>query len=177
MSLHQLSASAAIGAIFALLATILLPMHAGGGHGGWIAAGFLVAGVALAIASVGLGRQVTMNDRDGFRSLATLGAAGFVVSGAGLLADVVWHPIVTSEVVAVMAVGLWWAAVWWRSKGHARLAGFSLVCAVLVAVALVTQFTWRSVPPGVVPARFAYVLWGPWGLWLAAALRSSTRSS
>lgn len=153
------------GGILSLAATALLPFHAGGGYGAWIAAGFLAGGVLLAAASVMAGRWL------GLTVWALLGAAGFVVAGAGLVGDVVERPFVPAELAAIVATGLWWAAVG-RRLGDTRarwFAWFSWLCALSAAFALALQWLW--VPPaGAVPARFAYVLWGPWGVWLGIVL-------
>jgi hypothetical protein len=51
-----------------------------------------------------------------------------------------------------------------------KFATFSLVCAAGAALSLLIQFAWTSPPAGAIPIRFAYVLWAPWGLALAAVL-------
>jgi hypothetical protein len=163
--------AAALGGFAALTASALLPFHGGGGMGAWIAGLFLVAGLALALASIELASRATRGEGVGLRSWATLGAAGFAVGGAGLVGDVVEQPIVAAEIAGVVAV-----AAWWLTAGRALRAGpasalgtFSLVLAALAFATLALQFAWDA-PQGAVPLRFAYVLWAPWGLWLAAAL-------
>lgn len=165
-------AAAALGGFLSLAATVLLPFHLGGGLGAWIAAGFLAAGILLGIASIGLAGRFR---RDGggrwIRNWALLGAAGFAVSGWGLVGDVIERPWVAGELAAVVAVAAWWTAVWWGVRDRRRwFARFSLLCAASAAAALVAEALWEA-PAGAVPARFAYTLWGPWGLWLAAVLR------
>jgi hypothetical protein len=151
----------------ALAATVLLPFHLGGTFGTAIAALFFVGGLLLALASVRLGSALRA------RLLAAplwalAGAVGFVVSGAGLVGDVVERPFVGAEIAAVAAVTVWWLAAGWGFRGRARFAFVSLLCAACAAGAIVGQYVWEP-PAGAVPVRFAYVLWGPWGLWLAAA--------
>ena len=163
--------TALLGGLLSLAATVLLPFHLGGTFGIAIAALFFAGGLALAMASVALGGA--LRDRvAGARLWALLGAAGFVVSGAGLIGDVVEQAFVRAEIAAVAAVALWWIAVWRGLRGRTRLAGFSLLCAACAAGSLVGQIVWEP-PAGAVPARFAYVLWGPWGLWLGATRRAS----
>ena len=167
--------AALLGGIAALAGTILLPIHAGGGLGAWIAGSFLFAGLALALASIDLGSRAPRSEperADRIRSWAALGAGGFAIGGAGLVADVIEHPIVSAEIAGVLAV-----AAWWVQSGRALrrgsaggLGAVSLVLAALALLALVLQLAWDA-PAGAVPARFAYVLWGPWGVWLAASLR------
>ncbi len=157
------------GGLLALAATVLLPFHLGGGFGGWIAAGFLAGGFALGLASLALAKRFPRR-AVAFRSWAVIGAAGFLTSGAALLADVLDHRAVAAEVTAIVATAVWWVVVWRRLAGETRFADFSLLCAVSAGAALVAQALGLS-PPGAVPARFVYVLWGPWGLWLAVVLR------
>jgi hypothetical protein len=158
--------AALLGGLFALAATVLLPFHVGGLFGAAIGALFLAGGVLLAVASIGLGGLLAERVSSA-KVWALVGAAGFVVSGAGLVGDVVEYPFVRAEIVAVAAVALWWVAVWWGLRRRTLFAAFSLLCAACAAGALVGQVVWEP-PAGAVPARFAYVLWGPWGLWLAA---------
>lgn len=163
--------AAATGGAAALAASVLLPFHLGGGLGDAIAGGYLLAGLLLALASIGFAARFPRGT-GALRSWAVLGAAGFAVGGAGLVADVVERPIVGWELAGVGAVAVWWTAVWWRLRGSGRgrwFGRFSLLCAASAAAALVGQVVWEP-PAGAVPARFAYVLWGPWGLWLAVVL-------
>jgi hypothetical protein len=167
-------ASAAFaGGLAALAASALLPLHAGGGMGTWIAGLFVVSGLALALASIELASRAPRRAGEGvgLRSWAVLGAAGFAVGGAGLVGDVIEQPIVAAEIAGVVAV-----AAWWLTAGRALRAGsasalgtFSVLLAALALVALALQFAWDA-PEGAVPVRFAYVLWAPWGLWLGTAL-------
>ncbi|HET6363371.1 MAG TPA: hypothetical protein VFH11_15140 [Gemmatimonadota bacterium] len=165
--------AAVFGGLAALAGTALLPIHAGGGLGGWIAGLFLVAGLALALASIALASRGSRNagERPGLRSWAALGAAGFLVGGAGLLADVIEQPIVAAEIAGVVAVAAWWvrAGTALRRGPAFGLGTFSLIVAALALVALALHVAWDA-PAGAVPARFAYTLWGPWGLWLGAVL-------
>jgi hypothetical protein len=172
------AAAALLGGLAALAASALLPLHAGGGMGTWIAGLFLVAGLTLALASIELASRAPRKEHDGvgLRSWAALGAAGFAVGGAGLVGDVIEQPIVAAEIAGVVAV-----AAWWLTAGRALRAGpasvlgtFTLLLAALALVALALQFAWDA-PEGAVPLRFAYVLWAPWGLWLAAALLRTPR--
>ena len=161
------------GGLAALAGSALLPVHAGGGLGTWIAGLFLVAGLALALASIELASRVPRpaGEGAGIRSWAALGAAGFVVGGAGLVGDVIEMPIVAAEIAGVVAVAAWWVTAGraLRSGPGSAFGTFSLVSAALALVALALQLTWDA-PAGAIPARFAYVLWGPWGVWLGAAL-------
>lgn len=167
--------SAIVGGLAALAASALLPLHAGGGMGTWIAGLFLVAGLALALASIELASRAARRGREregvGLRSWATLGAAGFAVGGAGLVGDVVEQPIVAAEIAGVVAVAAWWltAGRTLRCGPASALGTFSLLLAALALVAIALQLAWDA-PAGAVPVRFAYVLWAPWGLWLGAAL-------
>jgi len=167
------AAAAFLGGLAALAASALLPMHAGGGMGTWIAGLFLVAGLALALASIELASRAPRREREGvgLRSWAVLGAAGFAVGGAGLVGDVIEQPIVAAEIAGVVAVAAWWltAGRSLRAGPASALGTFSLLLAALALVALALQFAWDA-PAGAVPVRFAYVLWAPWGLWLGAAL-------
>lgn len=160
-------AAAALGGLLALAATVLLPFHVGRGLGTPIAAGFLAGGMALAIASLAVARAIHPRVRVALL-WALVGAAGFVVSGAGLVGDVLERPFVQAEIAAVAAVAIWWIVVWLGFRGQTLFAGFSLLCAVCAMAAIVGQYAWEP-PAGAVPVRFAYILWGPWGLWLAAA--------
>ncbi|MBW3661161.1 MAG: hypothetical protein KY397_05955 [Gemmatimonadetes bacterium] len=162
---------AGLGGLVALAASVLLPFHLGGGLGTAIAVGFLAGGALLAMASIELASRFP-RDSGGrwMRNWAVLGAAGFFVSGLGLVGDVVERPIVTAEIAAVAATAAWWVAVWWRLRDRRRwFAGFTLLAAAGSIAALIGQAVWEP-PAGAIPARFAYVLWGPWGLWLAAVL-------
>lgn len=163
--------AAVLGGLAALAASALLPFHAGGGMGAWIAGLFLVAGLALALASIELASRAPRSEGVGLRSWATLGAAGFAVGGAGLVGDVIGQPIVAAEIAGVVAVAAWWlkAGRALRAGAASALGTFSLLLAALALVALALQLAWDA-PSGAVPARFAYVLWAPWGLWLGAAL-------
>lgn len=170
----RVGAGAALGGgLAALGGTALLPVHAGGGFGAWIAGLFLVAGLALSGASLDLGSRAprASGDGAGLRSWAALGAAGFVIGGAGLVADVVDHPIVAAEIAGVVAVAAWWVTAGraLRRGPAAALGTFALVLAALALAALALQIAWDA-PEGAVPARFAYALWGPWGVWLSIAL-------
>ncbi len=160
-----------LGGLLALAGTVLLPFHLGGGLGALITAGFLMGGVALAVASVTLAGRLRV---PGAWLWAILGAAGFVVSGLGLWGDVIERPLVRAEIAAVAAVAAWWLAVWRGFRGRSRFAFFSLLCAACAVGAIVGQYVWEP-PAGAVPVRFAYVLWGPWGLWLAAAAKRVSR--
>ena len=71
-----------------------------------------------------------------------------------------------------IAVAAWWLVVWLGLRRKTLFAGFSFLCAACAVASLVGQVVWEP-PAGAVPARFAYVLWGPWGLWLAAASRKA----
>lgn len=163
---------AGLGGAAALAATVLLPFHLGGGFGTVIAIGFFGGGVLLAMASIDLASRLP-RDSGGrwMRNWATLGAAGFFVAGLGLVGDVVERAYVPAEVAAITATAAWWTAVWWflRNRRPKWFARFSLLAGVASIGALVGQVVWEP-PAGAVPARFAYVLWGPWGLWLAAVL-------
>lgn len=166
-------AMAMLGGLAALAASVLLPLHLGGGLGTAIALGFLAGGVLLAMASIDLASRYP-RDSGGrwMRNWAVLGAAGFFVAGLGLVGDVVERPVVEAEFAAVAATAVWWVVVWWRLRARRRwFAAFSLLAAVASLVALVGEVVWEP-PAGAVPARFAYVLWGPWGIWLAFAMRS-----
>lgn len=170
----RVGAGAALaGGLAALAGSALLPFHAGGGLGEWIAALFFVAGLALALASVELASRAprTPGERVGLRSWVALGAAGFVIGGAGLIGDVVERPIVAAEIAGVAAVAAWWVTVGraLRAGSAARFGAFTLVLAALALGALALQLAW-SAPAGAVPARFAYALWGPWGVGLGIAL-------
>lgn len=155
------------GGLFALAATILLPFHLGGTFGEAIAMLFLAGGLLLALASLRLGAALSARVA-GARLGALAGGLGFVVSGAALVGDVVERPFVQAEVAAVAATALWWIVTWSGFRGRARFAGFSLLAAACALGAIAGQYLWEP-PAGAVPVRFAYVLWGPWGLWLAAA--------
>lgn len=166
---------AALGGGAALAATVLLPFHLGGGLGTAIAIGFAIGGVFLGLASLATGRRFSRAGGGWMRAAAALGAAGFVVSGLALVGDVVERPFVTGEVAAIAATAVWWAVVGRRTRREGtRFAGFSLLAAAGAGVALLGQVVWEP-PAGAVPARFAYVLWGPWGLWLAAVLSRRRR--
>lgn len=175
--------AAFLGGLAALTGSALLPLHSGGGLGPWIAGLFLVAGLALALASIELASRAPRpaGEGVGLRSWATLGAAGFAVGGAGLVADVTGRPIVAAEIAGVVAVAAWWVMAGRALRGGpaSALGTFSRILAALALVVLALQLAWDA-PAGAVPARFAYVLWWPWGLWLGAALfrhRSPFRSS
>ncbi|HUP18340.1 MAG TPA: hypothetical protein VM778_00140 [Gemmatimonadota bacterium] len=162
--------TALLGGLLTLAATVLLPFHLGGGFGTLIAIGFLAGGLLLAAASIGFAGSFP-RDSGGrwLRNWALLGAAGFAVSGAGLVGDVVDRARVSAEIVAVVAVAAWWLAVGWRlraAKPGRGFGRFSLLCALASVAALAAEVAWEP-PAGAVPARFAYLLWGPWGLWLA----------
>lgn len=167
------AAAALLGGLAALAASVLLPFHGGGGMGTWIAGLFLVAGLALALASIELASRAPRREQDGvgLRSWAALGATGFAVGGAGLVGDVIEQPIVAAEIAGVVAVAAWWLAAGreLRSGPASSLGAFSLLLAALALVALALQLAWAA-PAGAVPVRFAYVLWAPWGVWLGAAL-------
>ncbi len=170
--------SALAGGTLALLSAVALFFHLAGRSGLVVGWGFALAAVALAAASVALGaRPVLPRRARQLRSWALLGAAGFLVSGVGLLADLADWPIVLSEVMAVLAVGAWWAMIGWHVLGRTngkepgsasgRAFGYlSSACAVLSIVAVGAHLM-LDVPAGAAPVRMAYVLWGPWGLVLA----------
>ncbi|HKY60071.1 MAG TPA: hypothetical protein VJP59_03580 [Gemmatimonadota bacterium] len=168
MSAGALSAGA--GGACALAASALLPFHAGGGLGGWIAWLFLVAGLLLAAASMAFAARFPRH-KGGLRSWAVLGAAGFAVSGYGLVGDLIESPLVAGEIAAVVALGLWWGAVGVLGRPTVpKFAAFSLVSAAGAALSLLVQLVWTSPPAGAIPVRFAYILWAPWGLALGAVL-------
>jgi hypothetical protein len=163
--------AAGAGGLCALAASALLPLHAGGGLGAWIAWLFFAAGFLLAVASMAFAGRFPRHESSGLRSWAVLGAAGFAVSGYGLVGDLIESPLVTGEIAAVVALGLWWGAVGVRGRSRApKFAAFSFVCMAGAALSLLTQFVWTSPPAGAIPVRFAYVLWAPWGLALATVL-------
>ncbi len=171
------------GGLLALVSTGLLPLHLGGGVGPLIGFGFALAGVALAGGSMAMGAGHLLPHRARqLRYWAILGAMGFLVSGLGLLADLADLPIIASEILAILAVVAWWLVVagyllsslavdadGTAPRGGRLLGWVSLACALLAFAALGAQLVWDP-PPGAVPARFAYVLWGPWGLALASRL-------
>jgi hypothetical protein len=161
--------AALAGGLAALAATILLPFHLGGTLGTAIAALFLIGGLLLALASLRLGSALSRRV-PAARLWGWAGAIGFIVSGAALVGDVVERPFVVAEIAAVAVVAFWWLAVGSGFRGRARFALFSILCAASAAGAILGHFVWEP-PAGAVPVRFAYVLWGPWGLWLAAAWR------
>ena len=160
------------GGLAALAGAALLPLHASGGGGRWIGGLFFVAGLALALATVELAsRSRRTGPEAGLRSWASLGAAGFVVGGAGLIGDVLDRSIVAAEIAGVVAVAAWWLASGraLRAGSAAWLGTLSLALAAFALAALALQFVWTA-PAGAVPARFAYVLWGPWGVALGVTL-------
>lgn len=175
--------AALLGGVFALISTVLLPLHLGGHAGTLVGVGFVLAALSLAGASMALGAHSLLPHRARqLRSWSLLGAMGFLVSGIGLIADLLDWPIVLSEVIAILAVGAWWCVVGGylllqvdRKPGAGmladpRLLGYlSLACAVLALATVLAQFLWEA-PTGAVPARLAYLLWGPWGLVLAMRL-------
>lgn len=161
------------GGLAALAGAALLPFHAGGGGGKWIAGLFFVAGLALALAAVELASRARLKGPEaGLRSWASLGAAGFVVGGSGLIGDVLDRPIVTAEIAGVVAVAAWWLASGraLRAGSASRLGTLSIALAGLALAAVALQLAWTA-PAGAVPVRFAYVLWGPWGVALGVTLR------
>ena len=171
--------SALAGGALATGSTLMLLFHLAGRSGLVVGWGFALAAVALATASVALGAGPTLPRRARqLRSWAFLGAAGFLVSGIGLLADLADWPILLGEVMAVMAVGSWWAMIGYHVlrrpstnalHAHASGRGFgylSSAFAVLTIIAVAAQLM-LEVPAGAAPVRMAYVLWGPWGLMLA----------
>lgn len=163
--------AAGVGGLSALAASALLPFHAGGGLGGWIAWLFLAAGLLLAAASMAFAARFPRYGSGGFRSWAVLGAAGFVVSGYGLVGDLIESPLVLGEIAAVVALGLWWGAVGILARSRTpKFAALSLLCAAGSLISVLIHFLWSDPPAGAVPVRFAYVLWAPWGLALAAVL-------
>ncbi|MGH7558532.1 MAG: hypothetical protein ACREMD_12295 [Gemmatimonadota bacterium] len=175
MSLGALAAG--IGGLSALAASLLLPFHAGSARlagvelDAWVAWLFLAAGLLLAGASMAFAARFPLHGSGGLRSWAVLGAAGFAVSGYGLVGDLIESPLVMGEIAAVVALGLWWGAVGLHGRPQApKFAVFSLVCAAGGAVSLLIQLLWTTPPAGAIPVRFAYVLWAPWGLALAAVL-------
>ncbi len=164
------------GGTLALASTLVLVSHLAGRSGLLVGWGFALAAVALAVASVALGAGSALPRRARqLRSWAFLGAAGFLVSGMGLLADLADRPIVLTEVMAVLAVGAWWAMIGYHVLGRPNAGeleppktgrGFgylSSAFAVLTIVAVGAQLI-LVVPAGAAPVRMAYVLWGPWGL-------------
>jgi len=181
--------AALLGGGLAVVSTALLPLHFLGGGGVPTGIGFGLAGLVLAAATLAIGAGSRLPRRmRSLQSWALLGAAGFAVSGLGLVADLLDWPIVASEVVAVIAVVAWWLAIGTRLLGAARdpeVEGFygqasvlgwaSLACAALAAVAVLAQLFVPTV--GGVPARMAYVLWGPWGLIAGRALRRTRRTA
>lgn len=158
------------GGLASLAATVLLPFHLGGGLGTVIAVGFLAGGLLLGLASI---RFAGALGGGALRTAALAGAAGFAVSGAGLVADVAGRAFVVAEIAAVVAVAAWWGALGWRlqdARPGRWFGRFSLLAAMSALAALAAEIAWEP-PAGAVPARFAYVLWGPWGIWLAARAR------
>lgn len=165
------SVAAGAGGLAALAGSALLPFHAGGGLGSWIAGLFLAAGLLLAAGSMAFATRFPRHGSGGLRSWAVLGAAGFAVSGYGLVGDLIESPLVIGEIAAVAAFGFWWGAVGVLARSRwPKFAAFSLLCAAGALVAVLVHFLWSDPPAGAVPVRFAYVLWAPWGLALAAAL-------
>ena len=162
-----------------MASTGALFFHLAGRSGLVVGWGFASAAVALAAASIALGATEALPRRARrLRPWALLGAAGFLVSGVGLLADLADWPIVLTEVMAVLAVASWWAMIGWhmlRRPDAARLdtessgRGFAYLSGALalLAVAAVAAHFMMEVPSGAAPVRMAYVLWGPWGLALA----------
>ena len=163
------AAAALGGGLLSLAATVLLPFHLGGTLGTAIAGLFFAGGLLLAVASLRLGGALA-GRVVGARLGAALGALGFAVSGAALVGDVVERPFVVAEIGAVAVVAVWWWLVARGFRGRAKFSFFSLLCAACALAALAGHFLWEP-PAGAVPVRFAYVLWGPWGVWLAAAAR------
>ena len=175
--------AALVGGLLALVSAVLLPLHLGGGMGLTVGIGFSLSGLALAGASMALGASLQQpHHHHRLRSWAFLGAAGFVVSSFGLLADLLDWPVLVSEIIAIFAVSVWWFVMGSHLIGvgksgrmivgsSARSLGFfCLVCAALSVGALTAQFVWSNLPPGAAPGRLVYLLWGPWGLWLAGLL-------
>jgi hypothetical protein len=171
--------AALLGGVLAIAATVALFFHLAGRSGLVVGWGFALAAVALAAASVALGATPVLPRRARqLRSWALLGAAGFLVSGVGLLADLADWPIVLSEVMAVLAVGGWWAMMAWHvlrkpnvmeldAQESERAFGYLSGAFALLAIAAVGAHFMLEVPSGAAPVRMAYVLWGPWGLALA----------
>lgn len=169
--------AAAIGGLAALAASLMLPFHAGSARlagielGAWIAWLFLAAGLLLAGASMAFAARSPRHASAGLRSWAVVGAAGFAVSGYGLVGDLIESPLVMGEIAAVIALGLWWGAAGVVGRSRApKFAVFSILCAIGAAASLLTQVLWTAPPAGAIPVRFAYVLWAPWGLALAVVL-------
>ena len=176
--------AALVGGLLAALSTVLMPFHLGGSGGILGGMGFAAAGFALAGASMALGANSELPQRARhLRYWALLGAMGFLISGAGLVADLLDWPILLSEILAVSAVAAWWLVVGgylaFRPQpassagsvlvGGRALGAFSLICASAALAALALQVVWQA-PDGAVPARLSYLMWGPWGLWLATRL-------
>ncbi len=176
--------AALFGGATALASTVALFFHLAGQSGLVVGWGFALAGLGLAAASVALGARPALPRRSRhMRSWALLGAAGFLVSALGLLADLADWPMMLSEVMAVLAVGSWWGAIGWHvlRAGHATSpdrpaagrgfgylsSGFAALAVLAVGAHLVLE-----VPAGAAPLRMAYVLWGPWGLLLARRIAS-----
>lgn len=170
--------AAGIGGLGALAASLMLPYHAGSARlaevelDAWIAWLFLAAGLLLAGASMAFADRFPRHGSAGLRSWAVLGAAGFAVSGYGLVGDLIESPLVMGEIAAVVALGLWWGAAGAIGRARApRFAVFSILCAIGAAASLVIQVLWTAPPAGAIPVRFAYLLWAPWGLSLAVVLK------
>lgn len=160
--------AAGLGGALAIASSLLLPFHTAGGYGRWIAGLFLVAAVLLSVASIDRASGFARDGRGRIlRNLALLGAAGLVTGGAGLVGDVMERAFVTWEIVAVVATAVWWVALGVLGKAR-RVRVASLIAAALAVVAIVLHFTWEA-QANAVPVRFAYVVWGPWGLVLASA--------
>ena len=183
--------SALTGGLLALVSTALLPLHLEGGSGIAVGIGFALAGFALAASSLAVGALDTSSYRDRtLRSWSILGAVGFLLAGMGLLADLFGWQVLFTELLAIFAVGVWWGRLAQHLMGWGgasdgvrifnRLAGsVTLACAAAALLAFVVQFSWTDAPAGAVPARFVYLLWGPWGLVLARSIahRARERSS
>lgn len=174
--------AALLGGFLALLSTVLLPLHVDGPAGALTGLGFALAGLSLAGATMATGaRDLLPRRARELRYWALLGAMGFVISGLGLIAELFEWPILLSEMLAILAVGAWWLVMGGHlvRSGGPRAAGvrgpgrafgyFTILCAAAALLALAAQVLWQPAA-GTVPARLAYVLWGPWGLVLAARL-------
>lgn len=176
--------AAFLGGSLAIASSLLIPLHIGGGFGPVKGLGFALAGLVLAGATMaaGAGHPLPHRSRE-LRYWALLGAMGFIVSGLALLAGLLDRSLLLSEVVAILAVGAWWLVVGGHlvrshsrstadgsAAGAGRVLGYvSLACAGIVLVAVAAQLIGHPAT-GAVPARVAYVLWGPWGLVLSLRL-------
>ncbi len=175
--------AAAIGGAAACGGTLLLPLHVLGGSAAAVAVLFAVAGVSLAAATVAWGAALIPGRGRRPRYWALAGAMSFLIGGLGLLADSVGHPMIVSEVVAVLVLAAWWAVVAVHhvaratTRPGARLLAVVSAVSAMVALAAAAAQLLASPPAGAVPARIAYLAWGPWGLALAYRLRAGGGAS